>query len=385
MTTSASIFWVCALLLAYVYVGYPALVWAWGRLRPRPVRPQPISPEVTILVVAHNEAERIRSRLENLLALDYPREQLEIVLASDGSTDDTAERAREYEPAGVTVIAFETRRGKSAVLDDLVPKARGEIVVLADARQTFDTSALRALVAPFADAGVGAVSGELILSRAGDGALVGEGVGAYWRYEKFVRRYESRVDSTVGATGAIYAIRRELFERIPDDTLLDDVMIPIRIVRRGYRVLFEPDARAWDRVAASAGEEFRRKVRTLAGNFQVFAREPWLLNPFRNRLWIQVVSHKGLRLLGPLLLAAAFGANLGALDSAVYRWTLVAQLVFYTAALAGFAVRNAGRTVPLLSLPYVFCLLNCATIVGFLRFVRRRQHVTWQMAGAARR
>ena len=200
--------------------------------------------------------------------------------------------------------AFAVRRGKAAVLNDVVPRASGAIVVLADARQRFEPDTVRALTRPFADPAVGAVSGELILTETLEGPAVGRGVGVYWRYEKLIRKSESRVDSTVGATGAIYAIRRELFEPIPEDTLLDDVLIPLRIVRRGYRVLFEPAARAWDRVAASAGEELARKVRTLAGNFQLFVREPWLLDPRRNRIWLATVSHKGLRLLGPLLHAA---------------------------------------------------------------------------------
>ena len=175
--------------------------------------------------------------------------------------------------------AFAVRRGKAAVLNDVVPRASGAIVVLADARQRFEPDTVRALTRPFADPAVGAVSGELILTETPDGPTVGRGVGVYWRYEKLIRKSESRVDSTVGATGAIYAIRRELFEPIPEDTLLDDVLIPLRIVRRGYRVLFEPAARAWDRVAASAGEELARKVRTLAGNFQLFCARALAARP----------------------------------------------------------------------------------------------------------
>lgn len=374
------LFWACVLLLGYTYVGYPALIWAWATLRGRSACGQDIEPTVSVVIVAKNEAMRIEGRLENLLSLDYPRDRLEILVASDGSTDGTAERARACEPAGVKVIAFEMRRGKSAVLNDLVPKARGEIVVLADARQRFEANALRALVRPFGDPQVGAVSGELVLTRNLEGTAVGEGVGVYWRYEKFIRWNESRVDSAVGATGAIYAIRRDLFEPIPEDTILDDVLIPIRIARRGYRVLFEPGARAYDRTAATAREEFTRKVRTLAGNFQLFFRERWLLNPSRNQLWLQTVSHKALRLLSPLFLVAAFGANLFLLDEVFHRWTLGAQIAFYTAALAGYALRNARKKIPVLSVPYVFCLLNWAIVVGFLRFVTGRQRVTWERA-----
>ena len=237
---------------------------------------------------------------------------------------------------------------------------------------------MRALAQPFADPRVGAVSGELMLTDGPAGTAVGRGVGFYWRYEKHIRRCESRVDSTVGATGAVYAIRRTLFEPIPEDTVLDDVLIPLRITRRGYRVLFEPAARAWDQVAASARQEFTRKVRTLAGNFQLFGRERWLLDPRRNRLWLETVSHKGLRLAAPVLHAGALVASAALADGALYRIALIGQAVFYAAALAGHLLRHTGRRSPLLSLPYVLCLLNWATVVGFFRFAAGRQAATWE-------
>jgi cellulose synthase/poly-beta-1,6-N-acetylglucosamine synthase-like glycosyltransferase len=207
---------------------------------------------------------------------------------------------------------------------------------------------------------------------------VGEGLRLYWRYEKFIRWNESRVDSTVGASGAIYAIRRDFFEPIPEDTILDDVLIPMKIARRGYRILFAPGARAWDRAAATARDEFARKVRTIAGNFQLFARESWLLHPFRNRLWVQTISHKGLRLLSPFGLAVAFGANLMLLDSPLYRGLLLGQLVFYLAAFGGYLLRNARTKIPFLSFPYTFCLLHWTTVVAYARFLTGRQTVTWE-------
>jgi len=373
------IFWLSVALLAYAHVGYPALVAARARLRPRPPR-RGGQPMVSVVIVAHDEATRIGARIQNLLALDYPADRLELVVASDGSSDGTPECARAWEPDGVTVVAFETRRGKPAVLNDVVPKARGEIVVMADARQTFDPRAIRELVAPFADAGVGAVSGELILTAGGDATRVGEGVSVYWRYEKFIRRHESLADSTVGATGAIYAIRRALFVPIPPDTILDDVLIPMTIARRGYRVVFEAAARAYDRPAATASEEFRRKVRTIAGTFQLFARGRWLLSPRHNRLWLQTVSHKGLRLLSPLLLAAIAASNVLLLAEPLYRLSLGAQVVFYVAALLGWLTRDARTRIPFMSVPYVFCLLNWATTVAFVRFLTGRQRVTWDKA-----
>lgn len=373
------VFWCAVVILVYTHAGYPLLLWAWSRVRPRTEHCACCLPRITVLVVANNEAANVRRRLENLLALDYPRDRLEIILASDGSDDATLEQALTFRRYGVMVVTFNRRRGKSAVLNDLVPQADGDIVVLADARQRFERGALRALASHFSDPAVGAVSGELMLDSGG-GSAVGEGVGFYWKYEKFIRRSESRVDSTVGVTGAIYALRRELFEPIPLDTILDDVLIPMTIVRRGYRVVFESAALAYDRAAPSADAEFTRKVRTLAGNFQLFARQGWLLNPFANRLWLQTVSHKGCRLLSPLCLAAALGANLFLLQQPLYQLALVAQLTLYLAAAGGYTLRNSSIKIRLCNVAYAFLLLNWAATVGFMRFMNGTQRVTWVKA-----
>lgn len=373
------LFWVAGLLLAYTHVGYPLLIRAWARLVPRPPRRAELEPELSLLIVAQDEAPRIAGRLENVLSLEYHPDRLEIVMASDGSTDATVERARAFERFGVRIAAFASRRGKASVLNDVVPRCRGEIVVLADARQRFEREALRALVAPFADSRVGAVSGELVLSEDPEAKPTGRGVGFYWRLEKSIRSSESLVDSTVGATGAIYALRRRLFEPIPGDTLLDDVLVPLRILRRGYRVVFEPAARAHDRVAAAA-EEYARKVRTIAGNFQLFARERWLLDPRHNRIWLQTVSHKLLRLLTPALLVAALVANVPLASDPFYLGTLGAQAAFYLAALVGCCVERARRTSRLVSVPFALCLLAWATVVAFVRYIQGGQPVTWTKA-----
>ena len=375
------VFWVCVGGLVYVYVGYPLLVRIAAALAARPVRGADCEPTVSIVVAAYNEAHRIEQRLGNLADLDYPRDRLEILVGSDGSTDDTVARARAHVGAGGQVLAFDTRRGKPAVINELVAAARGDIVVFADVRQAFEKTMVRSLVRPFADPAVGAVSGELMLVDRGQGT-VGSGVGFYWRYEKAIRTSEGRLDSTVGVTGAAYAIRRALYEPIAPDTLLDDVVVPMRIVRRGYRVVFEPGARAYDAVAASAREEFVRKVRTIAGTFQLFARERWIVNPLGNRLWVQTVSHKGLRLVAPLFLVGAFLASAALVEHPLYRAAYVAQVMFYVGAIAGMLrmAKGRGRSRSVLSVLYVFCLLHWATVVAFVRFLRRRQRVTWERA-----
>jgi len=378
---AALLFWGAVALLLYTHVGYPALLLAWARLRPRRIARAAITPDVSLLIVAHDEGARIGARLENVLSLDYPSDKLEIVVGSDGSSDQTVARARDYETRGVRVVGFGERRGKPSVLNDLVPSCRGDILVFGDARQRFARGALRALVAPFADPQVGAVSGELMLEDERTG--IGAGMGAYWRHEKLLRSAESRIGSTVGATGAIYAIRRELFSPLPTDTILDDVVLPVRIARRGRRVVFEPGALAYDLAPRAAAQELARKVRTIAGTFQLFSRETWLLSPRRNPLWLQAVSHKGLRLLTPVLLCVALGANAALLSAGwSYRLFLAAQGAFYAAALAGYCLRRV-RPLPLLSVPYALCLLAWATVVAAVRWLGAGQVVTWAKADAA--
>jgi cellulose synthase/poly-beta-1,6-N-acetylglucosamine synthase-like glycosyltransferase len=374
------LFWGSLFLLGYVYAGYPVIAWLRSRLLPRHQLRVASEPTVSVVVAAHNESGRIDARIQNLLTLDYPSDRLEIIVGSDGSTDDTAWRASAYEDAGVRVEAFRKWRGKAAVLNDLVRTATGKIILFADARQRFDRGVIRNLVSHFADPTVGAVSGELMVSADDNGTSVGRGTSFYWRYEKFIRLHESRAASTVGATGAIYAIRRALFRPIPNDTILDDVLIPLNIVRQGYAVRFEPAAKAFESASTNAHQECVRKLRTIAGTFQLFARQRWLLNPLRNPLWFQTISHKGLRLLLPIVHAAALMANLALNDGGFYSWTLLAQVSFYGAALAGHALRHARHRPLLITVPYAMCLMLWATVAGFFRFVTHRQSVMWEQS-----
>jgi Glycosyltransferases, probably involved in cell wall biogenesis len=371
------VFWAMALLLAYTYVGYPlCLLWRVRRGEQRRWRRRYGEPEVSILVIVHNEAAQIERKIRNLLELDYPKHKLELVIASDASTDDTVAIAQSYAAQGIQVRSFPQHRGKPAVLNAVVPQLRGEIVVLMDVRQSVEPQALRELLANFADPAVGAVSGELMLAEQGGS---GAGVGFYWRYEKLLRQLESRLDSTVGVTGAFYAVRRHLFQPIPAETLLDDVLIPMQVVRQGYRVAFEPLARAHDGLQLSASTEYRRKVRTIAGNFQLFHRHVWLLNPRVNRLWWQTVSHKLCRLLCPAALLLVLLLNLALLEHPLYQALFIAQVLFYLAAiLARFWPALTGSR--LFSVPYAFCLLNWCTVVGGYRFLRGTQQVTWAKA-----
>jgi cellulose synthase/poly-beta-1,6-N-acetylglucosamine synthase-like glycosyltransferase len=370
-------FFIASALLVYLYLGYPALIRLWAKLRPREVRRRAIEPHVSVLLAVHDEADRIERRLENLVDLDYPKARIQILVGSDGSSDPTVALAETFGPRGVEVRAFAGRRGKASTLNDLALAARGEILVFADARQRFEPRAIRALVAPFADEAVGAVGGELRLDEDGADDAVGHGVSFYWRYETSIRRSESLVDSTVGASGALYAVRRHLFEPLPASTVLDDALIPLRVVRRGYRVVFEPEARAHDRPPRTAHEELTRKVRTIAGNVQLFTHEPWLLSPLHNRVWFQTVSHKLLRLASPVLLVAALASSAALAARPAFAAVAAAQLAFYLAAAIGALQRGGRRAPTIVSVPYAMCLLNWATAVALVRSLSRRPSSIW--------
>jgi poly-beta-1,6-N-acetyl-D-glucosamine synthase len=349
------------------------------------IRSELYQPHISVIIVACNEADCILNKLENLLASNYPQQRMEIIVASDGSTDATVARAQaESKDAPIIrVIDFKVQRGKSAVLNDVIPMARGEIVVLSDARQTYEIHALRKLVSRFSDPAVGAVSGDLVLIDADSRkSELGKGVDAYWKYEKFIRASEGRLDSVVGASGSIYAIRKAFFRPIPEDLILDDVLIPMQIMHRGYRVLFDPEARAYDYMSHTAEKEFSRKVRTIAGNFQLFVKAPWLLVPWMNRIWWQTVSHKACRLLSPVCLIMTFVTSVALMTRPAYAALVALQSLFYGAALFGYRARNRSTKRFLLNVPYTFCLLNWATVVAFYRFINGRQRVTWKMTQA---
>jgi len=304
------------------------------------VRKAPLEPDVTLVIAAFNEKDNIRQKILNCLALDYPREKLQIIVSLDGPTDGTEILALTFASQGVQLSYSPKRMGKAAAINRAVAKARGSLIVFVDARQILDRNVIRELAANFSDPSVGAVSGELVIT--GQGKSDSGGVGLYWRYETLIRTLESEIHSVVGATGALYAIRRELFKDMPADTLLDDVAIPMTVVLNGGRVILDRSARAFDR-PARLEREFERKVRTLTGNFQLIARMPQLLNPWRNPVFFQFISHKVTRLLVPYLLIALLVANLFLLRGG-YLVFLGLQAVWYSLALAGFIAAVGWRS-----------------------------------------
>jgi poly-beta-1,6-N-acetyl-D-glucosamine synthase len=344
------VFWIALGFVLYVYAGYPLVLAIWARLRPRHWRRAVgLTPPVTIVIAARDEAARLPGRIENLLALDYPADRLEIIVVSDGSTDRTREALRPYvytrRPSRGTrrlpVVRFIERaaEGKAAALNAGVTAAAHDILVFTDARQRFARDAVTRLVENFADARVGGVSGELVLDceLGASTSSISDSVGTYWRYEKWLRARESEIDSMIGATGAIYALRRAAWRPLPHGIILDDVLAPMRAVLSGWRVVLDDRARAFDTTAPDTAAEMRRKTRTLAGNWQMLTQAPQLLMPGLNRTWLQYGSHKIGRLLVPFALVLALVANLAlaARTSWVYSITLLVQLAFYGLALYG--------------------------------------------------
>lgn len=338
-------FWIAGGLLAYAYVGYPLLVLARSRIAPRSVARGDWRPTVTAVMTVYNGAGELARKLDNLAALDYPPDLLDVVVACDGCDDDSAAIARSWSGRPVTVLESGERRGKAACLNDAVAAARGEVLLMLDVRQRLEPDALRRLVACLADPAVGVAAGELRFEDPDTGFAAS--VDAYWRYEKAIRLAESAGGSSIGVSGALYAVRRALFPRLPPGTVLDDVFVPMQVLRAGHRVVLEPGAVAWDRPSAASGSERRRKLRTLAGNFQLVALAPWLLVPGINPAWLGFASHKLLRLLSPWLLLALLAACLAlATVHWFYALALCGLLALALAAVAGARVAALARLLP---------------------------------------
>jgi poly-beta-1,6-N-acetyl-D-glucosamine synthase len=368
------IFWIAAVLVGYSYLGYPAWLWLRSRWSPRPVRRSPATPAVSAVMVVRNEASTIARKLENLLTLDYPPSKLHVVVVSDGSCDQTPAILAGY--AGnsrVRALAKPTCQGKAAGLNDAIKQSTGEVVLFTDARQHIESDALRLLIENFADPDVGAASGELMLGDPTRGET-GKGMGLYWQIEKKIRELESASGSVAGATGAIYCARRQLIDPLPEGTILDDVLLPMQIVRKGYRVVFDSRAHAWDAPYLGKGREFSRKVRTLSGNYQLLQLAPWLLSS-QNAIRFEFISHKLSRLASPFALLALLIASALLSQHPLYRAALVAQVAFYALSLAALSGIRIGPLSRIADPARTFVILNSAALVAFINFVTGRKAV----------
>lgn len=364
------LFWLSLALVVYAYFGYAIWLWLYVRIKKQPIVCQPVTPTVSVIIAARNEENNLPTKLENLSLLDYPRDLLQIVVASDGSTDRTAEILREWSPQ-ITPVILEASNGKAIALNAAVAQATGEILVFLDARQIVDRDAITELVSCFADPNVGAVSGELLLETE-PGVPAPNALGIYWTIEKIVRKLESASGSVVGVTGAIYAIRRDLYRDIPPGTILDDVFVPMNVVYAGKRVVFQPTAIARDRFFSEKGKEFSRKVRTLTGNYQLLRLCPWILS-FRDPLLFRFVSHKLMRLLVPMFLIIMLITS-ALIPSTFYKVTFGLQIAFYLGAACG-AFSPAIRRFKPVAIASTFVMLNAAAALAFYNFVTGRNRI----------
>ena len=365
------VFWMSAFLVLYAYFLYPLWLFFRARLFPRPIHRESVLPTISIIIAARNEEVHLQQKLNNLRNLDYPAELIETFVVSDGSSDGTNDILLNQADPRVRSILLPAHSGKAEALNRALPAVQGEIAVFMDVRQSIARDSVKTLVESFADPAVGCVSGALIL---GDGEETApQGVGSYWEMEKAIRRWESAGGSVVGATGALYAVRRSLLPSLPAGVILDDVFIPMTVARSGSRVIFEPRAVAWDKLSSSPKQEFRRKVRTLFGNYQLLSLAPWLITA-ENPLRFEFISHKLSRLAVPFALVGMTLASIF-LYGPIYRLPLIATVSIATLGALGLVHMRMSFVSRLAHLALAFVLLNTAAIVAFCYFVIGKKEV----------
>jgi len=374
------LFWTTVGLIAYVYFGYPALLWLLSRLKgERPAPPDDdFEPTVSLIIAAYNEEAVIAQKLENSLALDYPPDKLQIIVVSDGSTDDTAEIARDHAAQGVQLVDLAQNVGKASAQNEAVKQTTGGILLFTDAEAFLEPATLRRLVRHFKDGSVGCVVGQVAYLNKGETGT-SEGEGFYWRYELFVRRSESGVGNLVMGSGATLAVRRDLFRPL-DPAVSEDFVLPMGAALQGYRTVYDPTAIARLRLfQVSPQDMFRTKVRTITLDTRSVFLCRAILNPFRYPLYAWgLVSHKLLRWLVPYFLILLFVANLLLLRRPFYRLTLALQVAFYALAAAGYLWQRRGKPPRVLGIPFSFCLVNVAALVGVARFAMGKRAGRWE-------
>ncbi|MBC7185909.1 MAG: glycosyltransferase family 2 protein [Calditrichaeota bacterium] len=372
------VFWLSLGTILYTYVGYYLILLVWSRLRPRTRRKQDgFMPTVSMVVAAYNEEKVIRDKIENCRALDYPVERIEFLFGSDGSTDATVETIRSCGVPNVRVLAFAQREGKARVLNKLVPEARGEVLVFSDANTIYQPDALRKMVAHFADPSVGGVCGYLRLISP-DRRASSQGEAVYWDYENRLKEMEGRIKTVFGATGGIYAIRRELFVPLPTHKMVnDDFLIPLRIVGQGYDVVYEGQAVATEYTSPRVKGEFLRKVRIGAANFNVLPEIRSLLHPRRGYVAFGLWSHKLLRWLVPFMLILLLVANLCALGAPFFNYFFLVQGVFYLLVILGWLLSLVGVRLGVVTYAYYFVVIHMGLLVGFFKFLVGGQPAAW--------
>jgi biofilm PGA synthesis N-glycosyltransferase PgaC len=364
------LFWLAVAVIVYTFLGYPILVGLLARWRPNPVQQAAITPQVSVLVPAYDEAGVIAAKIENTLALDYPPDRLECVVVADGSTDGTEEIAAGYAAQAVRVLYQPLRQGKAAAINRAVPLLHSDVVVLTDANAMLNPGALQAIVPNFADPAVGGVAGEK--------RVLGGGEGLYWRYESYLKRCDSALTSVMGAAGELLAVRRDLYQPPEPDSIIEDFVLSLRLVENGWRVAYAPDAVALEAASPHLAGDWQRRTRIAAGGFQAMARLPSLLDPRRGLVAWQYFSHRVLRWAAtPFLLPLVYLLNLLLLSQPLYQVLAAGQTLFYGTAALGYLQAHRGARSGLPYVAFYFCLTNAAALAGFWRYITRTQPVTW--------
>lgn len=372
-------FWSAIGLVVYTYAGYSLVILVLSWFMRNPIRAAPIEPRVTFLITAYNEERNIAAKLDQTLTLDYPRDKLDILVASDGSTDHTDDIVRGFADRGVRLLRVEGRVGKTETQNQAVKQATGDVVIFSDATTRYQRSAIRNLVRNYADPAVGAVSGRYEYFNPA-GASIGVGSVLFWKYENLIKRLQTNIKTITGCCGCIYSVRRSLYTPLPPD-IISDLVEPLKVVEQGYRIVFEADAIAFEETTEQTQEEFRMRVRVVTRGMRGLLYMKKLFNPLRHGfVSFQLFSHKVLRWFVPLFLFVALVANL--MLAGRGRWfydvTLVLQLAFYALAFAGFLAERRHVLTKPLTVPLYFMTVNIAAVVAMYRIWKGHKAVTWE-------
>ena len=380
MTTIKALFWISIASIGYSYFVYPLLLKLAARLfgqqtTETPDIPRDELPFVSMVIAAYREEAVILERLNNIALLDYPSDRLEVIIGVDGNEDMTGDVIRNFADPRVRLQQFPKRRGKASVLNDCVPEARGEIIVFSDANTNMSPDAILQLVKHFADPKVGGVCGQLVLTDPETGKNVD---GVYWRYENFLKRTEAKIGGLLGVNGAIYALRRELYEPIPSHTIVDDFLIGMRVHLKGLRLVYEPNAQAFEETAPSIQGEYHRRTRIGAGNFQSLQWLWPLLNPMRGAVSFSFFSHKLMRWLCPVFMLVALCCNIALVRESPFEFLLAIQVAFYMCALIGWQLHAGQGWRKVVRISTMFVAMNVALFVGFFRWIATDLKGTWK-------
>ena len=374
----SAVFWTMVAVIVYTYVGYSLTILLLAQLIRRPVHRAAIVPQVTYLITAYNEAKNIRAKLEQVLSLDYPKDKLEIIVASDGSTDSTDDIVRTFADRRVKLVRVEGRVGKTETQNRAVREASGEVVIFSDATTFYEPSAIRNIVRNYADPAVGAVSGRYEY-RNPTGASIGFGSILFWSYENLIKTLQTRIGTITGCCGCIYSVRRSLYAPLPAD-IISDLVEPLKILEKGYRIVFEPEAIAFEETTEDAAEEFNMRVRVVTRGMRGLWYMRKLFNPLRfGFVAFQLFSHKVLRWVVPVLLVVLFISNAWLVGSSrFYDVFFALQVAFYCAASLGFVAQRLHVGFRLLTIPLYFVTVNMAAVVAVYRLWKGYTAVTWE-------